>query len=125
VQPLLDRAGGDADAIDGALVTACAADGDPCAAGLLADVGRWLGVGIASLAAAFDPAVVVIAGGVSDAGELLIGPAREAYRNRLTGAGFRPEARVVRAELGNEAGLVGAADLARAEFLAGDDQMRL
>jgi glucokinase len=112
---LLDRAGGNPDAIDGALVSACATDGDPCAISLLAEVGRWLGIGIASLAAAFDPSVVVIAGGVSDAGELLIGPAREAYRHRLTGAGFRPEARVVRAELGNEAGLIGAADLARAE----------
>jgi glucokinase len=113
VGPLLERAGGDADALTGAVVTEAARDGDPCASGLLADVGRWLGVGLAGLAAAFDPAVIVIAGGVSDAGELLIGPAREAFRNRLTGRGFRPEASVVQAALASAAGIVGAADLAR------------
>jgi glucokinase len=115
VGPLLERAGGDPDALTGALVTDLARDGDPCATWLLADVGRWLGVGLAGLAAAFDPAVIVIAGGVSDAGELLIGPAREAFRNRLTGGGFRPEAAVVQAALGSAAGIVGAADLARTD----------
>ena len=55
----------------------------------------------------------MIGGGVSDAGDLLIQPAVTAYRRTLTGRGYRPEARIVRAHLGNEAGLVGAADLAR------------
>jgi glucokinase len=50
---------------------------------------------------------------VSEADDLLLTPARDAYRRALTGRGFRPEARIVRADLGNEAGLVGAADLAR------------
>ena len=53
--------------------------------------------------------------GVSAAGELLLGPARENFRRRLTGRGYRPEAQVVAARLGNEAGLIGAADLARTE----------
>ena len=81
-------------------------------------VGTWLGIGMANLAAAFDPGIFVVGGGVSAAGELLIEPARQAFRKQLTGRGFRPEARIVRAELGNEAGLIGAADLARQSAIA-------
>jgi glucokinase len=110
---LLAMVDGDASRITGPLVTRAAKDGDPAASELFDDVGRWLGVGLANLAAAFDPGLFVIGGGVSDAGELLLGPARDAFRRHLTGRGFRPEARVVRAQLGNDAGLVGAADLAR------------
>ncbi len=94
-------------------MAAAATDGDPAAIELFDEVGRWLGIGLANLAAAFDPGRFVIGGGVSEAGDLLIGPARDAYRRQLTGRGFRPEATVVRAQLGNEAGLIGAADLAR------------
>ncbi|MGN6613214.1 MAG: ROK family glucokinase [Angustibacter sp.] len=110
---LLDRVDGDVARITGPLVTAAAKDGDPAAGELFEDVGRWLGIGLANLAAAFDPALFVIGGGVSEAGELLLAPAREAFRRQLTGRGFRPEARIVRADLGNDAGLIGAADLAR------------
>jgi glucokinase len=70
-------------------------------------------VGIAGIAAALDTGLFVVGGGVSEAGELLLGPTRDAFRRTLTGRGFRPEARIVKAHLGNEAGLVGAADLAR------------
>jgi len=113
-QALLDRVDGDATAITGMLVTEVAMSGDPAAVGLLTDVGDWLGIGIANLTAALDPGAVVIGGGVSDAGELLLAPAQRAFRRTLTGRGYRPEARIVRAHLGNDAGLVGAADLARA-----------
>jgi glucokinase len=112
---LLQQAGGDPELITGPSVTAAARAGDPAAVELLAEMGQWLGVGIASLAAAFDPGMFVIGGGVSDAGDLLIDPAREAYRRTLTGRGFRPEARILRAQLGPEAGMIGAADLARME----------
>jgi glucokinase len=110
---LLERAGGDPDAITGPLVTAAARDGDPFAAEQLADVGRWLGEGIASLTAILDPAVVVIGGGVSAAGELLLGPARTAFQAELTGRGYRPVLEIRSARLGNRAGVIGAADLAR------------
>jgi glucokinase len=110
---LLELVDGDPTRITGPLVTRAATAGDPAAQELFDDVGRWLGIGLANLAAAFDPALFVIGGGVSEAGELLLGPAREAFRRQLTGRGFRPEAPLVRARLGNEAGLVGAADLAR------------
>ena len=76
-------------------------------------MGRWLGRGLANLAAVIDPAVFVIGGGVSAAGELLLGPAREEFAHALTGRGFRPAAQVDTAALGPDAGLVGAADLAR------------
>ena len=56
-------------------------------------------------------------GGVIAAGELLLGPARDTFRRHLTGRGYRPEARIVAAALGNEAGLIGAADLARRDAL--------
>ncbi|MFF0409320.1 ROK family glucokinase [Kitasatospora sp. NPDC004745] len=113
VQPLLARAGGAVEGITGPLVTEAARAGDPTATELLYEVGTWLGVGIANLAAALDPGRFVIGGGVSEAGDLLLGPARDTFRRTLTGRGFRPEAAIVHAALGNEAGLVGAADLAR------------
>jgi glucokinase len=110
---LLKHAGGDPEAITGLMVTEVALAGDELATELIADMGEWLGVGIANLAAALDPGTIVIGGGVSGAGDLLIGPATQAFRRTLTGRGFRPEARIVRAHLGNEAGMIGAADLAR------------
>ncbi|GAA1746836.1 ROK family glucokinase [Nostocoides vanveenii] len=116
---LYERVQGDASQLTGPLVTEVAKAGDRTAIELLAEVGDWLGVGLANLAAAFDPGAFVIGGGVSAAGDLLIEPARAAFRRQLTGRGFRPEARIVRAELGNEAGMIGAADLARASVLGG------
>jgi glucokinase len=113
VADLLERVGGDPRDITGPDVTAAARDGDHTARELLADVGTWLGIGIANLAAALDPGVFVIGGGVSEAGELLLGPARQAFAGQLTGRGHRPVARIVAAQLGARAGLVGAADLAR------------
>ena len=110
--PILERAGGDVSAITGPLITAAAQDGDPAARELFEEIGQWLGVGMANLAAAFDPGTFVIGGGLSEAGDLLIGPARDSFSRSLTGRRFRPEARVVQAQLGNTAGLVGAADLA-------------
>jgi glucokinase len=101
------------DRIEGPLVTQQAKAGDEEATEWIAEVGDWLGVGIANLAAALDPGMFVIGGGVSDAGELLVGPARAAFSRTLTGRGYRAEARIVRAHLGPEAGLIGAADMAR------------
>ncbi len=113
VADLLARLGGDAAELTGPLITEAARDGDPTAAELLTDIGEWLGVGLANLAAAFDPGLFVIGGGVSAADELLLTPAREAFRRQLAGRGYRPEAGIVRAQLGADAGLIGAAELAR------------
>lgn len=110
---LLDRAGGDVQGINGPLITDAARDGDPFAIEQLAALGRWLGEGIATLTAVLDPAVVVIGGGVSDAGNLLLEPIRSHFRSNLTGRNYRPQLEIRRAELGNTAGMIGAADLAR------------
>jgi len=110
---LLDRAGGDPASITGPLITECARAGDPFCVEQLARLGTWLGEGIASAAALLDPGVVVIGGGVSAAGDLLLDPVRAAFERQLTGRGHRPLAEVRPALLGNRAGLIGAADLAR------------
>jgi len=99
--------------VAGHLVTSAALAGDAECCAWIADVGRWLGIGIANLAAALDPGLFVVGGGASDAGELLLDPARLAFNQRLTGRGYRQEALIVRAHLGPEAGLIGAADMAR------------
>ncbi|GAA4672557.1 ROK family glucokinase [Streptomyces chumphonensis] len=110
---IIDRVGGQIGDITGPLITDLAREGDAMCVELFHDIGRWLGIGLANLAAALDPSCFVIGGGVSAADDLLIDPARDAFHRHLTGRGYRPEARIVRAELGPEAGLVGAADLAR------------
>ena len=87
--------------------------GDPVALESFRAVGGWLGQGMADLAAVLDPRVFIIGGGVSEAGDLLRRPGREAFEAMLTGRGHRPTAAVRVAQLGHDAGLIGAADLAR------------
>jgi glucokinase len=110
---LLQLGGGTPEGIDGPAVTEAAREGDPGAVRCFETVGNWLGAGLADLSAILDPSCFVIGGGVSEAGELLLGPAREAYEHNLTGHTHRPIADVRLAELGADAGLIGAADLAR------------
>jgi glucokinase len=110
---LLERVDGNIQAITGPVVTAAALEGDVTALECFDVVGAWLGQGVADLAATLDPGCFVIGGGVSAAGELLVGPARKGYESLLTGRGHRPFAELVVAELGELAGLVGAGDLAR------------
>jgi glucokinase len=110
---LLKRAGGAVESINGPLVTTAAQEGDRASIALFGELGRWLGEGIASLTAVLDPAMVAIGGGVSEADELLLEPAREGFLSQLTGRGHRPELVIRKATLGGRAGLIGAADLAR------------
>ena len=110
---IVELAGGNPDEITGPLLTEAAIAGDGLAVKLLGRVGRWLGKGIASLAAVLDPSMVVLGGGVSGAGSLLLDPALAAFRQSLTGRRYRPELTLALATLGNTAGLIGAADLAR------------
>ncbi|MFB0835486.1 ROK family protein [Arthrobacter halodurans] len=114
-QTLLAAAGGQPEAIDGELVTRMALAGDPASRDLVAEAGEWLGIGLANLAASLDPGTFVIGGGLGSASPQLLETAEDSYRRHLTGRGYRPYARVVRARLGADAGLVGAADLARSE----------
>jgi glucokinase len=110
---LLERVGGRPELLTGEHVAQAAHDGDPLALELITDVGTWLGQGIADLSAVLDPAVVVIGGGVSVLGEMVLGPARHRLERALPGRGFRPGPEIVAAQLGAQAGLVGAADLVR------------
>ncbi len=89
---------------------ALAREGDPDAIGILTVAGEWLGVAVTSLANTFDPDVILIGGGVSAAGELLLGPARAIYQARALPPTRRAPLRV--AALGAEAGMVGAALMA-------------
>jgi glucokinase len=98
--------------IDGEDVTAAAQEGDADAIAVLAKVGFWLGVGIGSLVNALDPQLVVIGGGGAGAGELLLGPARQAAEARVMGRAYRRLPAIVPAQLGNDAGMVGAGLLA-------------
>ncbi len=111
--PLVQAAGGTVKKIDGPLITALAQQGDPACRALIAEVGSWLGEGAASIAAILDPEVIVVGGGVSAAGDLLLEPARGSYVEHLTARMHRTVAPWVVAEMGNSAGIVGAADLAR------------
>lgn len=108
----------------GPAITAAAEAGDPVALAAFADVGEWLGVGVANLVASFDPQIVVIGGGLSAAGDLLLEPARRALRESLVGAEHRTVPPVVRAALGPEAGAIGAADLARQRFRSAGTRAR-
>jgi glucokinase len=110
---LLDFAGGNPGAINGPMVTTAAREGDQASLDAFAAVGYWLGGGLADLVQIIDPQVLVIGGGVIDAGDLLLAPAREAYTKALAQRGRLPVGEVRGALLGNTAGLVGAADLAR------------
>lgn len=110
---LEDLCGGRPELLTGPMVTDAAAEGDLVARRAFASVGDWLGIGLANLVAAFDPECIVIGGGVSAAGDRLLEPARNGLLRSLVGAEHRDVPPVVRAQLGPEAGLVGAADLAR------------
>ncbi|MCR1781665.1 ROK family protein [Nocardioides carbamazepini] len=99
--------------LDGPEVTALALAGDQVALHSFASIGTWLGVGTAALVSAFDPELVVVGGGVSAVGDLLLGPARRALAGSLQGTAYRSVPDVVPALLGPEAGAIGAALLAR------------
>lgn len=112
-QDLLAAVGGQPGKITGAVVTELALAGDAASRELIDEVGEWLGLGLANLAAALDPGLFVIGGGLCSAGDLLVEPARKAFARNLTGRGFRPAAGISLAALGPKAGLIGAADLSR------------
>lgn len=111
---LLALGDGTVGGLTGKHITDAARQGDAVALAAFNTTAQWLGAGIASLSVILDPACVVIGGGVIDAGEILLAPTRAAVERNMPFAGKHPTPRIIAAELGNEAGLVGAADLARA-----------
>jgi glucokinase len=94
-------------AVDAHRLVRLANEGEPRAIEILDGIGRRLGAGIGSLVNIFNPELVVIGGGFAAAGDFILDPAREIVaREGLAGAGKR--VRIVRAELGTAAGLIGA-----------------
>jgi glucokinase len=110
---LLTLADGIPEAITGPMVTAAGKDGDPAAIAAFEQVGYWLGNGMVDLVQVLDPQVIVIGGGVIEAGDLLMAPVKASFRDSLEARGVLPVAEVKAAGMGNLAGVVGAADLAR------------
>jgi glucokinase len=110
---LRDIVAGDPSKLNGPDITEAAQKGDPLSIELFSDVGRWMGVGLAGLTAAFDPSCIIVGGGVSEAGDLLLGPARTAFSRSLVGRGHRREPPMLAASLGPSANFIGAADMAR------------
>ncbi len=110
---LLDRGDGTIEGLRGSDITDAARDGDPVAIAAFNTMATYLGAGIASLCAVIDPSCVVLGGGVIDAGELFLGPTRDAALRLIPFSGKHPYPEIVSAELGNHAGLVGVADLSR------------
>jgi len=99
--------------LNGHLVYQALLEGDQGARQVVAEAGDYLGQAMGTITAVLDPQIYVIGGGLSEAGELILEPIRQAFSKELPARGFRPEAKVVAAQFSNQAGVIGAADLAR------------
>ena len=114
---VLGRMLADGRQIDGKAVTEAALSGDADARAVFELIGRRLGVALTSFANIFEPEVIVIGGGVIGARDLLLEPARRELRARALPPMNRTP--VVAAELGSDAGMIGAAAMARIEIEQG------
>lgn len=112
-QALLSLGDGTLDGLKGEHLTSAALDEDVLAISIFNTLGDNLGAGIASLCAVLDPSHVIIGGGVIEAGELILKPTRDSMIANMPFSGKHPLPEIVAAQLGNNAGLIGIADLAR------------
>jgi glucokinase len=110
---VLARAGGDANALTSVEVGASAAAGEADGVRLLRDYAEHVALGFAGLANILDPELIVVSGGLVALGDVLLTPLRDAFAGHLEGAEYRPEVPIIAAALGERAGVVGAAALAR------------
>jgi glucokinase len=110
---LLARGDGTLEGMKGQHITDAARDGDPVALAAFITMAGYLGAGLATLCAVIDPSCIVLGGGVIDAGEIFLKPTREAALRLIPFSGKHPYPEIIAAELGNNAGLVGVADLSR------------
>lgn len=101
-------AGGDAENVRGEHVTRAALEGDPDSLEVMRKFAWWVAVGVANLVNVLDPEIVVIGGGLAEAGDTLLVPTREAYEGLVLAADHRPPVRIVAAALGADAGAIGA-----------------
>ncbi|MDI6816214.1 MAG: ROK family protein [Actinomycetota bacterium] len=110
-----EMTGGDPERVTGPMVTEAARQGDAAANEVFAAVGFWLGIGINNVINIFNPEIVVIDGGMADAGELVLAPARAVVAERTLHPN-KDVAKIVRGQLGNQAGMLGAAALVFESF---------
>jgi glucokinase len=110
---LLARGDGTVEGLKGHHITEAARDEDPVALAAFNTMASYLGAGIASLCTVIDPSCIALGGGVIDAGEIFLAPTRKAALSLIPFSGKHPFPQIVAAELGNNAGLVGVADLSR------------
>lgn len=110
---VLAAAGGDAEAVDGEHVSRAALDGAADALAVLDTFADAVATGFAGLANILDPEAIVISGGLVNVGDVLVGRIRERFPLHLEGRDYRPGIPIVAAELGDQAGVIGAAVLAR------------
>ena len=110
---ILAAAGGAVAAVSGVHVEEAARAGDADAIGLLATYADNVALGLASLANVLDPEIIVIGGGLVELGPLLFDPLDASFLRHVEGGAYRPKIPIVPAELGERAGAVGAAVLAR------------
>lgn len=110
---VLAQADGSVDEITGVLVGDVAQTGAEDAVAILEEYARQVGIGLVGLVNIFDPELVVVSGGLVELGDVLLRPLRRAFDGRIEGAAHRPAVPIVPAELGDRAGVVGAAVLAR------------
>ncbi len=106
-----DLADGDLDAVTAKTVGEAAADGDTLAVELIRESGRLVGLGVATLMHLFNPQIIVVGGGVSETGDLLFEPMREAVRANTLDEAYWQHVPIVQAALGDNVALVGAAAL--------------
>ena len=111
---VVELAGGDPENVRGEHVSAAAGEGDAAAKAVMADFAWWLALGLANLANVFDPECFVVGGGLVAAGDVLLEPARASFAGLVEAAEHRPAIPILAAILGERAGAIGAADLARA-----------
>lgn len=104
------------DPVDGKAVSAAAAAGDALALEIIAATGRWLGLGLVNILHMFNPQAIVIGGGVSQLGEMLLQPAKQAIAENILDSSFYDENLIRLAGLGEDVCLYGAAYYCSAEY---------
>jgi len=110
---LLELAGGNLSELTGLILTTAAKNGDELAIAAFNKQANWLGSACASYALLLDPQAIVVGGGVVDAGELFLEPVRKAMHSYMPFGKSHPVPKIIAAKFGNDAGLIGAADLVR------------
>ena len=109
---LLDAAGV-INNLTGEILTEAAKNGDQLAISAFNKQADWLGSACASYTLLLDPQAIVVGGGVVQAGELFLAPVRAAMEKYMPFAGTHLLPKVIAAKFGNDAGVIGAADLVR------------